>query len=386
MGKQKPIAQIVRPGQSIQSAIDNAPPGGWIYILPGVYHETANATNGLNISASVNLVGLSTPSAPVVLENAGNQANGVVVVPQDRTECMSCHASLAPPFSLLPGVSATPVPRPPMMNEVSIRGITIRSFNNNGLFLENVDGFSIVDVQSVDNKNYGIFPTLSRNGVVSNSHASGSGDTGIWVETSSNVLVTGNLVENNVVGFEVSNSDNIFLEGNESRNNSVGMGIFLLSGLFASHPGASAVTATKNSIHDNNRANDAPPNTILGFLPPGTGVLVLGVDSSLLSNNDVENNNLAGIAIVDVCLAFAGSSFDCSTDPKATDAYLADQDATNDRVVRNKLVHNGTAPGPTPFAFAAGDLTLLSTGAGNCFGKNSYATSFSIEGFLPACP
>ncbi|HXJ80792.1 MAG TPA: right-handed parallel beta-helix repeat-containing protein [Candidatus Methylomirabilis sp.] len=380
------LIQTVHPGQSIQAAVDRAASNGWIFILPGVYHETADTTNGLTISAPVHLVGVSTSKSRVVLENAGSQHNGIVVVPAARAACMSCHTSLAPPFPLLPGVDAVSSPaRGPMIAGFSISGITIRAFNNNGLFTEHVDGFSIVDVESVDNQNYGIFPTQSKDGVISHSRATGSGDTGIWVETSQNVLVSDSLVENNVVGFEVSNSDNILFEHNESRNNTVGVGMFLLPGLFATHAGSERITIQNNSIHDNNRVNDAPPNTILGFLPSGTGVLAFGVDYSHITSNDIANNNTTGIAVVDVCVAFAGTSFDCSTDPDATPQFLADQDATNNSIARNVLHHNGTNPPPGPFAFAAGDLSLLSFGSGNCFNGNVYTTSFSISGSLPTC-
>ena len=51
--------QVVSPGRSIQQAIDRASSGGWVLVLPGVYHETADATNGLNITKGIHLVGLS---------------------------------------------------------------------------------------------------------------------------------------------------------------------------------------------------------------------------------------------------------------------------------------------------------------------------------------
>jgi len=385
-GPEARLIQTVQPGQSIQAAIDRAASNGWVFVLPGVYHETGDATNGLNISAPVHLVGLSRPSARVVLENSGSQHNGIAVVPTARAACMSCHSSLAPPFPLLQGVIAAASPAPtPTITGVSISGITIRAFDNNGLFTEHVDGFSIVDVESVDNKNYGIFPTQSKNGVISHSRATGSGDTGVWVETSTNVLVTGNVVEDNVVGIEVSNSDGVVVDHNESRNNAVGVGVFLLPGLFATHPGARHITVQNNSIHDNNRANGASPSSILGFLPSGTGILLFGADQSNISGNSVASNDTTGIAVVDVCVAFAGTSFDCSTDPNATPQFLADQGATGNAIARNALRQNGTNPPPGPFAFAAGDLSLLSFGAGNCFFANAYATSFSITGTLPSC-
>ena len=189
--------------------------GGWIFVAPGIYRETASATNGLNITRGVNLVGLSTPKKKVVLENSGGQRNGIVAVPAAHTDCMSCHASMAPPFELLPGIDASALPPQPVIYGLSISGITIKDFSNNGLFTRNVDGFKFIDVHSVGNKNYGIFPTLSKNGLIAHSSATGADDSGIWIETSEKVSAIHNRVEGNVNGFEVSNSDEILLADNE---------------------------------------------------------------------------------------------------------------------------------------------------------------------------
>ncbi|WP_437561425.1 right-handed parallel beta-helix repeat-containing protein [Sorangium sp. So ce542] len=220
---------VVRPGQSIQDAIDRAADGARILILPGVYRETADPTNGLIINKSgISLIGLNRPTERVVLENAGSQRNGIVVVPSERSDCMGCHESMAPPFALKPGIDGAMTESEPALYDVEIRGITIRDFNNNGLFTERVDGFRIVDVHSDNNKNYGIFPTRSRNGLIALSKATGANDSGMWIETSERVLVTHNLVEDNTNGFETSNSDDIDLTYNVARDNSVGMSVLLL--------------------------------------------------------------------------------------------------------------------------------------------------------------
>jgi nitrous oxidase accessory protein NosD len=337
----KESVQVVRPGESIQAAIDRVEHGGRVFVLPGVYRETVDAVNGLTITKGIDLIGLSTSRGRVVLENAGDQRNGIVVVPAERTNCLSCHANLAPPFDVLPGVARGARMREPMIRGVSIHGFTIRGFNNNGLFTENIDGFSIDDVESVDNANYGIFPTLSKNGVISRSRATGSGDSGIWVETSQNVVVSNALVEGNVIGLEVSNSDDVSIINSESRNNSLGVSLLVLPFLFDERPGAKRITVHGNFIHDNNRENDAPPGSLLGGLPAGVGLLNMGADDSLLANNLVEDNNLSGITLVDACIAWAGTRFDCAVNPRVTPEFLADQDARNNRVAGNVLVRNG---------------------------------------------
>jgi parallel beta-helix repeat protein len=278
--------------------------------------------------------------------------------------------------------------REPMMHGFEIRGFTIRGFRNNGLFTENVDGFKIIDVISEDNRNYGIFPTLSKNGLISHSKAIGSDlDSGIWVETSENVVVAHSLVEGNVNGLEVSNSDDILLAHNEARNNTVGAAILLLPDIFDDRPGAKRIDIRNNWIHDNNKPNTARPGSILSFVPSGTGILYLGVDDSTIANNRIENNGFIGIAIADYCLTVNGTPYGCSLDPDITLEFLADQSASGNTVVGNTLVNNGTSVDPAnPFAFAAADLTLLSLESSNCYADNDFGTGFSILGILPTCP
>jgi parallel beta-helix repeat protein len=382
---------VVRPGDSIQAAIDRAKPGTRIFILAGTYRELSDPTNALTITKNgLTIIGQKTRKKRVVLENAGNQRNGIVVVPEDRTDCMGCHTDLAPPFPVHPGTPMGLKMRDPMQHGIEIRGITIKGFRNNGLFTENVDGFRIIDVESIDNRNYGIFPTLSRNGLISHSKAVGSSlDSGIWVETSENVTVQHSFVSGNVNGLEVSNSDDILLAHNEMTGNTVGAAILLLPDIFDDRPGAKRIDMRHNWIHGNNKDNTAREGSILSFVPSGTGILYLGVDDSVIANNRIENNNFSGVAVADYCVAVQGTAFDClaGSDPTITPEFLADQAATGNAVVNNELINNGTNPDPShPFAFTASDLSLLSFEASNCYAGNSFTTFFSIIGLLPPCP
>jgi len=379
-GQLKRPVIVVRPGQSIQRAIDRASPGTTIYVLAGTYRDLSDKTNGLTITKSgIRLIGQTTKKKRVVFENAGNQRNGIVVVPEDRKDCMSCHTDLSPPFPTKPGVPPGLKMREPMMHGFEIRGFTIRGFNNNGLFTENVDGFKIIDVISEDNRNYGIFPTLSKNGLISHSKAYGSDlDSGIWIETSENVKLVHSVVSGNVNGIEVSNSDDILVAHNEVFGNTVGAAILLLPDIFDDRPGAKRIDVRNNWIHDNNKPNTARPGSILSYVPSGTGILYLGVDQSLIANNHVENNNFSGIALADYCVAVFGTPYDCFTgsDPDITPEFLADQAVTQNQVIGNTLVNNGTDPGGHPVGFAAADLTYLSEDLTNCFAENDYATEF----------
>jgi hypothetical protein len=102
----------------------------------------------------------------------------------------------------------------------------------------------------------------------------------------------------------------------------------------------------------------------------------------------VENNDFSGVAIADYCLTVLGTSYDCTLDPDISPEFVADQAASNNRVVENVLINNGTNPDPSnPFGFAAADFTLLSfADNGNCYEDNFFSTFFSTLGLLPPCP
>jgi parallel beta-helix repeat protein len=285
-------------------------------------------------------------------------------------------------------VTAASIAGAPTIRGLRIQGITIKDFANNGLFARGVDGFAIVDVHSVGNKNYGIFPVSSRNGVITRSSAVGADDSGIWVETSQNVEVTHNLVEGNVNGFEISNSDDILLAYNEIRGNTVGVASLFLPDIFGVRPAARRITIRDNHVHDNNKPNTAREGAILSTVPPGTGILHVGVDDSAIRGNLVENHDFIGIVLADYCLVVQGGPFDCAADPVVTPGFVAASEATSNRVADNVVRNNGTRPDPgSPFAFAASDLGLLTAGDhGNCYAGNAFGTFFSAIGILPACP
>ncbi len=406
---------LVRQGQSIQEAIDLADEGTQINIEPGIYEEPCNPTNGLNITKNgIQLIGLSTaaagPDSPdeerVIVRSTGTQMNGIVIVPLEvpqeaqpkgaevvRTDCMGCHTDMAPPFPLHPNVpKIIPKQDDAWLSGNVVQGITIQGFSNNGLFAEHVDGFRWEDVESIDNRNYGIFPVLSRDGLIQNSYSTGSDlDSALWVETSEDVDVFDNLVENSVNGIEVSNSDRVMVMGNESRNNTVGAAILLLPDIYPNRGSATQIDLIDNDIHDNNKPNTARPGAILAAIPSGIGILYVGVDESLVSGNTVENHDFVGIGIIDYCLPFAEDpDFACDVDPAVMMApgFLEDETAKDNRVVGNTALNNATNVEPdNPFALFAGDLVFLAPEPrGNCFADNVFTTFFSLDaGELPPC-
>jgi parallel beta-helix repeat protein len=415
---------VVKEGQSIQEALDRAQEGTRIFVHGGVYEEPCNPTNGLNITKSgIHLIGQSNKNKRVIIKSTNGQRNGIAIVapmvppaaqPQGRevehTDCMGCHTDMAPPFPLLPDVpTGLSTDGDPWLYDIKVESITIQDFENNGIFTRHVDGFVFDDLESIRNHNYGIFPILSKNGVIKNSFSTGSDrDSALWVETSENVLVIGNVLEKSTNGIEVSNSDDILIMDNEMRENTIGAAILLLPDIYDDRPGAKRINLVNNWIHDNNTPNGARPGSILGFFPPGLGILFAGADDSVISGNLVERNDFVGIAIADYCGALAQTDFACPTVPSDDfpAGFLEDQAAENNQVLGNVLVENATDPDPdperpNPFAFAAADLSLLTLPTffvglpgdptpyhGNCYENNQPADAsfFSLFEFVTEQP
>ncbi len=366
---------VVKPGESIQAAIDAAEPGSTIVVLPGTYQESAGSENALAISKNgIRLIG--TGVGKVILESMDGQENGIVITPEPN--CSECHLSLRQPSRLRRNLPPATKER---IDGFEIKGFTIKGFEN-GIFTRRLDNFRIVNNVSIDNKEYGIFPTLSSHGLVANNYATGSDDSGIWIETSEDVVVRNNLVEGNVFGLEISNSKDILMIGNESRNNTTGIAVLLLP--FFEPFETSNIVLSQNWVHDNNRENTANPAEIRSAVPSGTGIMLLGADESLVKHNRVANNDFAGIAITDLCLVVQDTPFACPT--PLPDGFSSDPQ--NNVVVQNILRGNGiNPPEDSPFSPFAADLVHLvfpDGGNGNCFDKNKFTTSFPE--ILPACP
>jgi parallel beta-helix repeat protein len=341
----------VYPGQSLQDAVDALAPGGTISVMPGTYQEKHDGTNAVTISKDgVRLIARSNPKRgeKVVLQPFGNQRNGIVVEP---------------------AVANTRI------NGFKIKGFTIQGFPNNGIITRYLDNFQIERNEAIGNLENGIWPTLSANGLVKKNVSYGSEDSALWVEASENVRVLKNELSNSPTGLEVTVSHNIELRQNDVHDNTTGIGLY--------HPSAAGLPplqpldrngywdVVRNHVHDNNFPNSAPPGSMSAGLPPGGGVLVLGVDHVNLKANQMENNDFYGISVIDWCLAT-----DCTTNPP----QVADTAPDNDTFVSNTLVHNGTNPTSDPqfalFKPFAADITylVLEPSLPNCFAKNIYST------------
>ncbi|NRB41757.1 MAG: right-handed parallel beta-helix repeat-containing protein, partial [Pseudomonadales bacterium] len=272
----------VHPGESIQAAIDAASSGDIVLVEPGTYEENVGTIYGLRIAKdNIRLIGKSRPflgeKGKVRLVASGNvqteSGTGIYAAPAgceyDVNECGAAD-----------------------LKDVYIRGFTVEGFGKNGIQTRFVDGFKIVKNESANNLNNGIYPTLSANGLVRNNTSYGSLDSAMWIAGSENVRVVGNELFDSVIGFEITVSNNIKVVANNIHDNSVGIGLFHPNG--AGNPALPIMAdwvIEGNSIHDNNRVNDAPAGSFQADLPSGGGVLLLGVSDHVVRFNQIVDNS-----------------------------------------------------------------------------------------------
>ena len=371
----------VEPGDSIQAAIDAASPGDTILVEPGVYQETGNTQFGLHIT---------TDNLRLVAKKNKDGSGGKVRLVHFGTQVTGVYAA---PAACGPEVGVGDCPD--QLEGFYIRGFTVEDFPGNGIQTRFVNKFKIIDNESARNKNNGIYPTISANGLVLRNVSYGALDTAAWVAASENVRVIGNEFYGSPIGFEISVSNNVLAMQNDIHDNTVGVGFF--------HPNAAGNDPLPvmenwvlryNKIYDNNLPNPAPPSSFQGALPPGIGVALLGVSDHVVENNLVVNNGFVGIGVLGWCSATAPiPGRNCVQDPPIDDPSV------NDNLVRrNKVIGNGGSPpgdgmgGPGPLDPLAADITYFSvapneTSSGNCF-ENNGPTGFThvsseADGELP---
>jgi len=181
---------------------------------------------------------------------------------------------------------------------------------------------------SSDNGAYGLYPVQCSNVLIDSCTARGASDAGIYVGQSDQVVVRNCTARENVAGIEIENTTHAEVVDNLAEHNTGGILIFDLPDLIKKRGGH--VLVHRNRIIDNNLGNFAPAGNIVGQVPPGTGVMVLGTSDVLVHNNEIHGHRTTSVAVVSYYITELPIQ-DEQYDPFPSNVRIADNTITRQR-------------------------------------------------------
>jgi parallel beta-helix repeat protein len=325
----------VKPGESIQAAIDKAKPGDTIKVARGTFHE--------NVAITKN---------DITLRGAGSGKHGTVLVPPDEPTPNVCAFEDEEGMLVFDGicVAGAFTPDPFELGEpvvgTTISGFHIKGFPSFGVILLNANDSIVKRVQASFNEGYGISGFILSGIKLLHNYAHDNVEPGFYVGDSPNAqaVIVGNRADHNEFGIFLRDASHGVVRHNKVRDNC--LGIFVLE---TGEPDpAGDWRVTKNRVRHN---NEACPDTPGGDLSGG-GIVLAGPDRVTVSRNKVFGNSpsipsfLAG-GIVVVSSAIAGG------------------DDPNDNLIKKNVA----------FRNDPADIVWDETGTGNEFLRNRCGTS-----------
>jgi plastocyanin len=293
---------------SIQNAVDSAMPGDLILIGEGIFKEEVIVT-------TPSLIIRGTDRNKTILDGEFIRANGIMILNADG---------------------------------VSVQNMTFRNYTLNGVYWTGVKGYHGNYLTAYNNGDYGIYAFDSIDGLLENSYASGSPDSGFYIGQCypCDAIIHNVISENNALGYSGTNSGgNLYILSSIWRNNFLGIGPNSLDRELL--PPERETTLLYNLVYDNN--NMKAPSHKLEFPSIGNGIAILGGIRNRIENNIVLNHKNYGISVV----------------PNIDERLWL----SNNNIVKNNIV----------FGSGRGDIALGGpVSFGNCFEENIFNHSSPV--------
>ncbi|MFE7532014.1 nitrous oxide reductase family maturation protein NosD [Kitasatospora sp. NPDC057542] len=309
---------FVRPGQSIQRAVDAARPGDILQLLPGTYRGSVRITTpGLTLRGS-GADSVITPGADT--ENAcATAGHGICVV----------------------GTEEHP------LSGITVDSLAVTGFRKNGIDASGTTGLTVSGTYVHGNAQQGISQEMSTRAVIRGNHSTDNGQSGVFLANyayreggspdTGGTVVEGNQLTGNRIGVTVRRLRGLAVQDNGISGNCAGVVVVGDEGV----PRAGDLDVRHNTVVANNKF--CPANPRLGAMQ-GAGIVLTGTEDTRVTDNEVRDNTGTS--------DFSGGIV----------LFKSVVGAPNARAVitDNRLSGNGPA-----------DLADRDSGAGNTFARNT---------------
>jgi len=185
---------------------------------------------------------------------------------------------------------------------ITLQDMTLQDAKGDLVKVMNTKGINMINVKvewtgkpNKKNGAYGLYPVACSEVVIDGCVAIGASDAGIYVGQSHNILVRNSEAYHNVAGIEIENSTMADVYQCKAYENTGGILIFDLPDLPKKRGGN--VRVYDNIVQENNYKNFAPKGNIVGFVPPGTGIIILAMSDVEVFDNQVIDHKTFGLSI-----------------------------------------------------------------------------------------
>ncbi|WP_329112800.1 right-handed parallel beta-helix repeat-containing protein [Streptomyces sp. NBC_01353] len=256
----------VKPGESIQKAVDAAKPGDTVVLSPGTYRESVRiTTSNLTLRGSTVFPTVIVPGKAAADDTCAKAGHGICVTGKDGSP----------------------------LKRVTVRSLTLQGFAKNGLWASRTDRLKVHRVTAEKNGNWGIALERSVHSVLTHNVARDNADAGLFVSNTTDTeagavdaegtRISHNRLSGNRIGITVRRLRNLTVDRNEATGNCAA--VFVVGD--ESTPRAGAMSLRRNHIHSNNK--HCPKTPRLPFLQ-GSGIVLTGAEETLVAQNRIEDN------------------------------------------------------------------------------------------------